>query len=79
MRIRACSQIAWRHVPSQENPTDLASRGGDVESSELWWHGPEWIADHERWPPKQVIQPSVESTAEVKVVKEFFRCCCGCQ
>ena len=62
----------WRHVPSQENPADLASRGGDVEFSELWWHGPEWIAYHERWPHEQVIQPSVESTADVKVVKELF-------
>ena len=50
-KIRAQPELTWRHVPTQENPTDLASRGGDVEFSEVWWKGPEWVADCEHWPP----------------------------
>ena len=29
-KIREKTEITWRHVPSQENPSDLASRGGLV-------------------------------------------------
>ena len=40
-KIREKTGITWRHVPSQENPTDLASRGGLVkEDNSLWWNGP---------------------------------------
>jgi len=33
----------WQHVPSEENPIDLLSRGTSVEdlkSSNLWWYEP---------------------------------------
>lgn len=71
---KICAQpgITWRHVPTQENPADLASRGGDVEFREVWWHGPEWMADHKCWPVQQVIQPSAASRDEVKVPKKLF-------
>ena len=71
-KIRTQPEITWRHVPTQENPADLASRGGDVEYHEMWWHGPVWMADNECWPPEQVIQPSAASTAEAKATKELF-------
>ena len=60
-KICAHPEITWRYVPTQENPADLASRGGDVEFSTLWWKGPEWVADSECWPSQQAIQPSVAS------------------
>ena len=44
-KIRAQPEITWRHVPTQQNPADLARRGGDVEFQELWWYGPEWMSD----------------------------------
>jgi hypothetical protein len=36
----------WHHVRSAENPADILSRGTTSEilaSSELWWHGPEFL------------------------------------
>ena len=72
-KIRAHPEITWRHVPTQENPADVASRGGDVEFSELWWKGPDWVMDRERWPPQHAIQPSKASTAELKATKELFK------
>ena len=71
-KIQAQPEITWRHVPTEENPADLASRGGDVEHREMWWHGPEWIAHPKCWPPDPVTQPTTESRAEVKVTKELF-------
>ncbi|XP_072948717.1 uncharacterized protein [Epargyreus clarus] len=40
----------WHHVQSQENPADIASRGmllKDLEKTELWWKGPEWLSAKE--------------------------------
>ncbi|XP_051167791.1 uncharacterized protein LOC127285698 [Leptopilina boulardi] len=39
--------VKWRHVPSQENPADLATRGLQPETlqeNNLWWHGPQWLS-----------------------------------
>ncbi|XP_018400724.1 PREDICTED: uncharacterized protein LOC108778122 [Cyphomyrmex costatus] len=36
----------WHHVPTHQNPADLASRGVTASSfaeSLLWWQGPEWL------------------------------------
>lgn len=44
-KIRAHPEITWRHVPTQETPADVASRGGDIEFSEFWWKGPDWVVD----------------------------------
>ena len=64
----------WRHVPSTQNPADLASRGVypvDLLSSHLWWDGPPWLhqsPDH--WPaqPKQEVQPHLPDIRHVLVV-----------
>ena len=41
---RAHADIEWRYVSSEENPADLASLGGSVSGSLLWWNGPKWLA-----------------------------------
>lgn len=44
----------WRHVPTDSNPADLASRGIDphlLEDQHLWWHGPDWLkSESDKWP-----------------------------
>ena len=42
-KIHEHPEIQWRHVPTDENPADLASRGGRIK--ELWWNGPEWLSN----------------------------------
>ena len=71
-KIQVHSATLWRHVPSEENPADLASRGGNVSGEKLWWKGPVWLADPTRWPPNIVTQPCPESAAERKVQQELF-------
>ena len=72
-KIREKEAVVWRHVPTQENPADLASRGGPVnEENVLWWEGPKWLKDPESWPPDIVTTATTESNAEVKATKELF-------
>ena len=44
----------WQHVPTDQNPTDLVSRGVRVDKlkrSGLWWNGPFWLVeDQQTWP-----------------------------
>ncbi|XP_063377545.1 uncharacterized protein LOC134664729 [Cydia fagiglandana] len=44
--IQLIDQDKWRHVPSADNPADLASRGvssRDMADSDIWWTGPKWL------------------------------------
>lgn len=47
----------WRHVPSEQNPADLVSRGIKpklLKENKLWWYGPSWlVADPSSWPETQ--------------------------
>jgi len=44
----------WKHVASEDNPADCASRGihpDQLESHLLWWKGPSWLSEpRENWP-----------------------------
>ncbi|XP_076763724.1 uncharacterized protein LOC143431095 [Xylocopa sonorina] len=46
----------WRHVPTQDNPADLISRGQTPQEfvdSKIWKTGPEWLSREEQfWPTK---------------------------
>ena len=60
-------QITWRHVPTQENPADVGSRGGEVRKvTTLWWRGPSW--------PSDLVTASAQETEaeEVKQLREVF-------
>ena len=41
------------HVPTKENPANLASRGTSstvLEEEQLWWRGPDWLTSNwESW------------------------------
>ncbi|XP_029161043.1 uncharacterized protein LOC114932808 [Nylanderia fulva] len=49
-----CPQASWRHVPTQDNPADLASRGvspTQLIKNPLWWYGPSWLfCEPQEWP-----------------------------
>ncbi|XP_011884088.1 PREDICTED: uncharacterized protein LOC105571229 [Vollenhovia emeryi] len=47
------SKATWNHVPSEDNPADMLSRGITIDrliGDELWWHGPKWIREKNPWP-----------------------------
>ena len=69
-KIRDHPEIQWRYVPTNyENPADVASRGGRITDSELWWNGPEWLSDPTRWPENPVTASSPTSESEAKIIK----------
>jgi len=59
----------WRHVPTNSNPADCASRGllpKDLLEHKLWWNGPKWLLTE---PPQLPVQPLASlhtSTLELK-------------
>ena len=74
--LRATPFQDWKHVPTDHNPADYASRGmlpRELVSHVLWWEGHKWLkAD-----PIQVpVQPGLKplSTPELKVVSCILSC-----
>ncbi|XP_073976442.1 uncharacterized protein [Rhodnius prolixus] len=53
---------AWRHVVSEDNPADCASRGvqpHQLQPHPLWWTGPPWLAETlDNWPTSNDPVPS---------------------
>lgn len=63
-RVTAIQEVStaqqWRHVPGQENPADLLTRGAtvqDIQHNALWWHGPSWLKLSSSCWPNTVIKP----------------------
>ena len=71
-KIRAQPEISWRHVGTSDNPADLASRGGTVGGSTLWWNGPSWLANEDKWPPNPTTSSSETSEVEAKVIRKVL-------
>ncbi len=72
-KIREHTAVEWRHVNTEENPADLASRGGSVGDKDSWWNGPTWLKDMEEWPPEIATSTSPESKAEEKILRKVFQ------
>ncbi|VDK20767.1 unnamed protein product [Anisakis simplex] len=66
--IKASKNVEYRHVSTNENPADIATRGTDPENlarSAIWWNGPEWLKlPKKNWPQ---LQASIKN--EVKAAE----------
>ncbi|CAB0018567.1 unnamed protein product, partial [Nesidiocoris tenuis] len=60
----------WRHVPTQHNAADCASRGlsaPELVTHSLWWHGPDFLRQPvETWPPPFLEPLALEAIPERK-------------
>ncbi|XP_075157832.1 uncharacterized protein LOC142231099 [Haematobia irritans] len=55
----------WRHVPTNENPADIGTRGctaSELKANSLWWNGPKWLSKSSEFWPKPVTfkEPHLE-------------------
>lgn len=86
-RVAAIGELTntddWRHVPTSENPADLASRGvdpQDVKDSNIWWQGPTFLRKPEAaWPstsiePVQLPELKAATALVAEAVPFFFFC-----
>ncbi|XP_065082278.1 uncharacterized protein LOC135704722 [Ochlerotatus camptorhynchus] len=66
------ASASWNHIPSDENPADLLSRGTSLENlveNTLWWNGPIWIRSlSEPWPPNYVSRKQNREDPELRKV-----------
>ncbi|XP_050435209.1 uncharacterized protein LOC126842324 [Adelges cooleyi] len=64
----------WRHVPTEENPADCASRGlspQQLTNHDLWWKGPTFLCQPKNtWPAQNADSPDsrLEEEAEEKPI-----------
>ena len=70
--------VHWRHIRTQDNPADLATRGVDLSALQglnLWWQGPPWlIRDPSEWPTSTVDLTS-EAEAEQRSTTVMHTVC----
>ena len=60
-------------MSSDQNPAAIGTRGSQNEKLlELWLKDPNWLPNPELWPAPVETEPSKESVAEAKVVKDVF-------
>ena len=80
-RVREIRELAppetWRHVPSLQNPADIASRGckaSELRKDKKWWEGPDFLKkEEESWTEQNNFGSfNMESSyvSEVKKISE---------
>ena len=63
----------WRHVPTHQNPADVASRGisaTELRNHHLWWHGPPWLTTQPVVFPIQPSEALLQKLQEVEAKPE---------
>lgn len=54
------NKFIWKHVPTDENPADIVSRGllpRKLIDSQMWFNGPSWlVCDSKAWPNTFISQ-----------------------
>lgn len=57
--LRATEKNEWRWVPTAQNPADLATKHGERDDDDLWWHGPTFLQEEEDKWPESCLEPDV--------------------
>lgn len=69
------SNYNWRHVSSKDNPADHLSRGVSpqvLRNLEIWWHGPAWLAQPEKYWPHNNNNKQADQIPEMTVQQASF-------
>ena len=58
--------LKWLHCPTADNPADIGSRGCYPNKiGDIWFYGPKWIGDNDKWPEQPQIVESIDSELEL--------------
>lgn len=61
----------WQHIPGEDNPADLVSRGSTVamlQASKIWWNGPSRLCQPtNQWPVQATLELSDRERNEDRV------------
>ena len=71
-KIKEREHIQWHYEPTEQNPADIGSRGGECAENRLWQRGPDWLSDPSEWPANVIPQPSPETDVEARVIRGVF-------
>lgn len=72
---RLSEACVWKHVPTQDNPVNLISRGQTPQeflNSNIWQNGPPWLSQEQSFWPDMVIQ--INETPERKKIIASVTC-----
>lgn len=61
----------WRHVPTNDNPTDLISQSQTPEEflrPTIWQHDPEWLQQSEDCWSTWTLTPQIEISAQKRAI-----------
>ena len=60
------ANLKWLYIPTGDNPADIGSRGCYPDQlSQLWFHGPQWMANEQEWPIQTHLTETEDSRAEI--------------
>ena len=64
--IKDLGKFTWRYVPTDQNPSDLGTRGIlVVKLNEFWFKGPNWLSNEMKWPKQPEIVETTDATEEI--------------
>lgn len=73
--IRRTPDLIIRHVPTNQNPADVATRGCvplSLINDDLWWKGPSWISHEGLW-PQTPNTTEIYSTSSVTLATGVYK------
>ena len=72
-KIKEIDYIQWRYIPTDENISDMGSRGAKPDHlNGEWKHDPKWLSNPELWPEDISTKPTEEPEAEAKQINEVM-------
>ena len=64
--IKDLGKFTWRYVPTDQNPSDLGTRGiSIVKLNEFWFKGPNWISNEIKWSNQLETVETTDVTEEI--------------